>query len=43
VMRYDGGHFTGAASRRLAPALEERLRAAGIDLGELRPASAPAG
>jgi peptidoglycan/LPS O-acetylase OafA/YrhL len=42
VMRYDGGHFTGAASRRLAPALEERLRAAGVDLGELRPASAPA-
>jgi peptidoglycan/LPS O-acetylase OafA/YrhL len=35
VMRYDGGHFTGATSKRLAPTLAERLLAAGIDLAAM--------
>jgi hypothetical protein len=35
VVRYDGTHFTGTWSRSLAPVLDERLRAAGIDLANL--------
>lgn len=35
VMRYDGGHFTGTASRYLAPILDRRLASAGIDLAAL--------
>lgn len=33
VVRYDGRHFTGTQSRRLAPVLDERLRSLGFDLG----------
>jgi len=32
VMRYDGGHFTKAASLKVAPVLYERLKAAGVSL-----------
>ena len=35
VMRYDGGHFTGTASRHLAPILDRRLAGEGIDLSTL--------
>ena len=35
VMRYDGGHFTGTASRYLAPILDRRLERAGIDLASM--------
>jgi hypothetical protein len=35
VVRYDGGHFTATESRRLAPTLDQRLRAIGIDLSSL--------
>lgn len=35
VMRYDGGHFTATASRYLAPILDRRLEAAGVDLAAL--------
>jgi peptidoglycan/LPS O-acetylase OafA/YrhL len=35
VVRYDGQHFTGTESVRLAPLLDERLRSVGIDLGNL--------
>jgi peptidoglycan/LPS O-acetylase OafA/YrhL len=37
VMRYDGGHFTSAASRSLAPLLAERLLEAGVDLARIDP------
>ena len=35
VVRYDGSHFTATASRELAPFLDRRLAAAGIDLSAL--------
>jgi hypothetical protein len=35
LMRYDGRHLTGTASRWLAPVMEDRLRAVGISLAEL--------
>jgi hypothetical protein len=35
VMRYDGGHFTGTASRHLAPIIDARLAQEGIDLSHL--------
>ena len=35
VVRYDGVHFTGTQSQRMAPLLDERLRGLGIDLGAL--------
>jgi peptidoglycan/LPS O-acetylase OafA/YrhL len=35
VVRYDGGHFTGTQSEALAPVIDERLRAIGVDLGAL--------
>lgn len=35
VSRYDGVHFTGTQSLRMAPLLDERLRSLGIDLSAL--------
>jgi peptidoglycan/LPS O-acetylase OafA/YrhL len=35
VMRYDGGHFTGTASRHLAPIIDARLAQEGINLSHL--------
>ncbi len=35
VMRYDGGHFTGTASRHLAPIIDARLAQEGIVLSHL--------
>jgi peptidoglycan/LPS O-acetylase OafA/YrhL len=35
VVRYDGTHFTGTWSRNLAPVLDARLRAIGVDLAQL--------
>jgi peptidoglycan/LPS O-acetylase OafA/YrhL len=35
VMRYDGNHFTATGSRKMAPLIEERLDAEGIDLQAL--------
>ena len=35
VVRYDGGHFTATASRRLAPLLDSRLVEVGVNLADL--------
>jgi peptidoglycan/LPS O-acetylase OafA/YrhL len=35
VVRYDGVHYTGTQSLRMAPLIDERLRALGIDLAAL--------
>jgi hypothetical protein len=37
VVRYDGNHFTGTASRDLATVIDQKLREAGIDLAQLEP------
>jgi peptidoglycan/LPS O-acetylase OafA/YrhL len=35
VARYDGGHYTGTFSKKIAPLLYDRLKAVGIDLATL--------